>query len=109
MCVSKNILLIDDDDKDIELIIEALTELGLSKQVGIFRDGEETLNYFFPKEPDNMGVYKKPDLIILDLNMPLVSGIEVLKKLKSDIEYKMIPIVILTSSKEEKDIRASYM
>jgi two-component system response regulator len=106
MSSQKRIMLIDDDDRDIELTMEALTEFGSSINVDIKRDGEETIDYFFPE--NKMEEVDKPDLIILDLKMPLVNGIEVLKKLKSDTEFKIIPIVILTSSKEENDILASY-
>jgi two-component system, response regulator len=97
------ILLVEDSLDDAELTIRALKKKNLANNLNHFSDGEELLEYVF-RTPDN-GL---PKLILLDLKMPKMDGIEVLRHLKSDEKKKMIPVVMLTSSKEEKDIIESY-
>jgi two-component system response regulator len=97
------ILLVEDNQDDAELTIRALKKRNLANNLIHFKDGEEVLDYIF-KTPDN-GL---PKLILLDLKMPKVDGIEVLRHLKSDEQKKMIPVIMLTSSKEERDIIESY-
>jgi two-component system, response regulator len=97
------ILLVEDSLDDAELTIRALKKKNLANNLRHFSDGEELLEYVF-RTPDN-GL---PKLILLDLKMPKMDGIEVLRHLKSDEKKKMIPVVMLTSSKEEKDIIESY-
>jgi two-component system, response regulator len=97
------ILLVEDSMDDAELTIRALKKKNLANNLRHFSDGEELLEYVF-RTPDN-GL---PKLILLDLKMPKMDGIEVLRHLKSDEKKKMIPVVMLTSSKEEKDIIESY-
>jgi two-component system response regulator len=97
------ILLVEDSQDDAELTMRALKKNSLANNLKHFKDGEEVLEYIF-KTPDN-GLSK---LILLDLKMPRVDGIEVLRALKKDDQKKMIPVVMLTSSKEERDIVESY-
>lgn len=96
------ILLVEDCDEDADLAIRALRKNNLSNNLLHLKDGEEALDFLF-SEKNNM-----PKLILLDLKMPKVDGIEVLKVLKSDEKKKTIPIVMLTSSREERDIVESY-
>jgi len=97
------ILLVEDNPDDAGLTIRALKKHNLSNHLLHLQDGEEALNFLFAKELSQL-----PKLILLDLKMPKVDGIEVLRKVKSDPEKKIIPVVVLTSSKEERDIIESY-
>src|SRR6266481_5678471 len=96
------ILLVEDSLDDAELTIRALKKHNLGNHLLHLEDGEEALKYIF-SENNNM-----PKLILLDLKMPKVDGLEVLRKIKSDERKKIIPVVVLTSSKEERDIIESY-
>ena len=98
------ILLIEDNPEDAELMIRALTKNRLANNLLHLKDGEEALAYLFSSETNN----SIPKLILLDLKMPKVDGIEVLKIIKNDPQKKIIPVVVLTSSKEEEDIVKSY-
>lgn len=97
------ILLIEDNLDDAGLTIRALKKYNLANHLLHLRDGEEALNYLY--SPTNNTL---PKLILLDLKMPKVDGLEVLRRIKWDEEKKMIPVVVLTSSKEEQDIVRSY-
>ena len=102
------ILMVEDDPKDVELTLTALEEYNLANEVIVTRDGEQALDYL-----NCRGEYKArssghPAVMLLDLKLPKVDGLEVLKQIKSDGELRMIPVVVLTSSKEEKDMVASY-
>jgi len=97
------ILLIEDNADDAELTIRALKKRNLANNLLHINDGEEALDYLFDSANSNY-----PKLILLDLKMPKVDGIEILKKIKSDKLRKVIPVVMLTSSKEERDIIESY-
>lgn len=96
------ILLVEDNLNDAELTIRALKKNNLANNLIHLEDGKEALDFLY----DDNNV--PPKLILLDLKMPRVDGIEVLRKLKSDEQRKVIPIVVLTSSKEERDIVESY-
>jgi len=104
-----DIVLCEDNGDDAELTIRALSTHGLDRSLIHLKDGEALLHYIYCT-----GAYatrnaaELPRLIILDLKMPKVDGLEVIRKLKSDTRTSMIPIVLLTSSKEEKDIKESY-
>ena len=104
----KNILLAEDNANDIELTLAALRANRLANEVVIARDGAEALDYlcrrasFAQREPGN------PALVLLDLKMPKVDGLEVLRHVKSDSSLKTIPVVVLTSSREEQDVVRSY-
>lgn len=97
------ILLIEDNLDDAELAIRALKKKNLANNLLHISDSEEALEYLFGEDNN-----KYPKLILLDLKMPKIDGIQVLKRIKSDPEKKVIPVVMLTSSKEEKDIVESY-
>ena len=102
------ILLAEDDVQDAELTLEALSESHLAEQVCVVHDGEEALNYLFRRGKFETRLKGNPVVILLDLKLPKIDGLEVLEKIKSDSDLKKIPVVILTSSKMEKDIIESY-
>jgi len=103
------ILLVEDNPNDVELSLRALKKNNLANRVVVVNDGEEALDLIFAR-----GTYKSrtienvPKVILLDLKLPKVDGLEVLRAVKSDQHTKAIPVVILTSSREEKDIIESY-
>jgi two-component system response regulator len=103
------ILLIEDNPNDVELTLYALKRHNLANKIHVVRDGSEALDYMF-----HQGDYKDaptstpPKVILLDLKLPKVSGLEVLKQLKDNPQTKTIPVVVLTSSSEEQDIIESY-
>ena len=97
------ILLIEDNPDDAGLTIRALKKHNLANNLLHLHDGEEALNFLFSEKMNGI-----PKVILLDLKMPKVDGIEVLRRIKSDERKKIIPVVVLTSSKEERDIVESY-
>jgi two-component system response regulator len=97
-----DILLVEDNPDDAGLTIRALKKHNLANQLLHLEDGQEALDFLFNDKNE------MPRLIVLDLKMPKVDGIDVLRKLKSDQHRKVIPVVVLTSSREEKDIVESY-
>ena len=104
----KKILFAEDDNRDAELTIEAFSELNLANNVIRVKNGSEVLDYLNKK-----GIYKNredgfPVVIILDLNMPILNGLETLKIIKNTPEFKNIPVVMLTSSKDEINLAKSY-
>jgi len=101
------IVLIEDNPTDAELTLHALKKSNLANNVKVLRDGEEALEYLFSACP-LPGTSGCPYLILLDLKLPKISGLEVLEKIRSDERTKMIPVVVLTSSAEEKDRVESY-
>ncbi len=104
----KRILLAEDDERDIELTLAALEEFNLANEVVVVNDGEEALDYLYFQGKYANRPSGNPAVILLDIKMPKVTGLEVLKQIKSDENLKKIPTVILTSSKEEKDIIEGY-
>jgi DNA-binding response OmpR family regulator len=102
------ILMVEDDPKDVELTLTALEEYNLANEVIVTRDGEQALDYLYCRGEYKTRSSGNPAVMLLDLKLPKVDGLEVLKQIKSDGELKMIPVVVLTSSKEEKDMVASY-
>jgi len=102
------ILLVEDDPKDVELTLTALEEYNLANEVIVARDGEEALEYLYSRGKFKTRSSGNPAVVLLDLKLPKVDGLEVLKQVKSEEKLRMIPIVVLTSSKEEKDMVASY-
>lgn len=102
------ILLIEDDANDEELIRLALEENGIMHDLSIVRDGPEALDFLFCKGPYQNREFHNPYLIILDLKIPKISGTEVLKQIRANQITCHIPVVIFTSSREEKDIRNCY-
>lgn len=102
------ILMVEDDPKDVELTLTALEEYNLANEVVVARDGEEALDYLYCRGTFQMRAGENPAVLLLDLKLPKVDGLEVLQRIKSDDKLKMIPVVVLTSSHEEKDMVASY-
>ena len=102
------ILLVEDSDADAELITRALRKSNLVNKVVRLRDGVEALEFVFRQGPYRQRGGGQPRLILLDLKMPRLGGIEVLRRLKADEGTKVIPVVVLTSSAEEQDVLDSY-
>src|ERR1700681_2934997 len=102
------ILLVEDDPKDVELTLTALEEYKLANEVVVARDGEEALDYLYRRGNFATRSTDNPAVLLLDLKLPKVDGLEVLQQMKSDEKLKLIPVVVLTSSHEEKDVVASY-
>jgi DNA-binding response OmpR family regulator len=102
------ILLVEDDPKDVELTLTALEEYNLANEVIVARDGEEALEYLYSRGKFKTRSSGNPAVMLLDLKLPKVDGLEVLKQIKSEEKLRMMPVVVLTSSKEEKDMVASY-
>ena len=102
------ILIVEDDPKDVELTLTALEEYNLANEVVVTRDGEEALDYLYCRGNFKMRTSDNPAVLLLDLKLPKVDGLEVLKQIRSDERLKMIPVVVLTSSHEEKDMMRSY-
>ncbi len=102
------ILLVDDSDADAELVLRALRKGGVVNKVMRLRDGVEALEFAFREGAFHQRRGAQPRLILLDLKMPRLGGIDVLQRLKADERTRMIPIVVLTSSAEEQDVAESY-
>ena len=102
------ILMVEDDSKDVELTLTALEEYNLANEVLVTRDGEEALDYLNCRGKFSMRTRENPAVILLDLKLPKVDGLEVLKQVKADENLRYIPVVVLTSSHEEKDLVTSY-
>jgi CheY-like chemotaxis protein len=102
------ILLVEDDPKDVELTLTALEEYNLANEVVVVGDGAEALDYLYLRGNFMRRAGENPAVLLLDLKLPKVDGLEVLQQIKSDEKLKMIPVVVLTSSHEEKDMVASY-
>jgi CheY-like chemotaxis protein len=104
----QRILVVEDNENDLELTLDALSEHKLVNHIDTVSDGEEALDYLYRRGSYSSRETQNPIVILLDLKLPKVSGLEVLKDIKENPELKMIPVVILTSSKEESDIISSY-
>jgi len=104
----KNILLVEDDSKDVELMLAALEENHLANRIVVLENGEEALDYLY-----ELGKFEKrssgnPIVVLLDNKMPKVNGLEVLKTIKADENLRLIPVVVLTSSRETPDLVEFY-
>jgi CheY-like chemotaxis protein len=104
----KRILIVEDDQKDVELTVNALGEHNLANDIFIARDGVEALDYLYRRGAFAQEAEGDPIVILLDLKMPKMDGIQVLRQIKSDKNLQMIPVVILTSSRESQDLEACY-
>jgi CheY-like chemotaxis protein len=104
----KRILLAEDDPRDVELILESLGDYNLANEVVVAIDGEEALDYLYHRGKFKGRPDGNPAVMLLDLKMPKVSGMEVLRQIRADEKLKMMPVVVLTSSREEKDWVESY-
>lgn len=101
------VLLIEDNACDVEMTLRAFKKNNLTNKIHVIEDGATALKFLFGKESDRQsGAW--PKLILLDLKLPKVGGLEILKRLKSDERTKVIPVVVLTSSQQEQDIITSY-
>ncbi|RPI16701.1 MAG: response regulator [Ignavibacteriae bacterium] len=104
----KRILIVEDNENDLELTLDTLTEYNLANNVDVARDGEEALDYLFKKNKFSARDGNNPIVILLDIKLPKINGLEVLKTIRNTDGYKKIPVVILTSSREEKDLNEGY-
>ena len=104
----RNILLVDDSERDTELALDALSQNNIANCVVALRDGAEALDYLYRRGPFAGRTSEQPAVVLLDLKMPKVDGIEVLRQIKGDALLKLIPVVVLTSSREEQDVVNSY-
>lgn len=104
----KNILLAEDDPRDVELTLQALEEHALANRVVVVGDGEKALDYLYCRGEFKTRMGGDPILIMLDLKMPKVNGLEVLKTIKADAHLRVIPVVVLSSSRETPDLAECY-
>jgi CheY-like chemotaxis protein len=108
MSEMKRIVLAEDNANDVELTLAALGEINLADEVVVLRDGAETLDYLYRRNDHAGRAPGNPAVLLLDLKMPKVDGLDVLRALKADEALKTIPVVMLTSSREEQDLVRSY-
>lgn len=104
----KRILIVDDSPKDIELTVAALTENNLANEIIIAEDGEEALDYLYRRGKFASYDSSNPAVILLDIKMPKMNGIEALTHIRSNPMFKSIPVIMVTSSREERDLVESY-
>ena len=104
----KHILLVEDNPNDVELTLEGLSEYNLANNIQVVRDGAEALDYLYYRGKFAGRISNNPVVVILDLKLPKIDGIEVLRQIKSDEKLRLVPVVILTSSNEESDKVKSY-
>jgi CheY-like chemotaxis protein len=108
MSLLRSLLLVEDNPNDVELTLSALKEANLANEIVVANDGEQALDYLFRRGRHLGRKTSQPGFILLDLKMPKVDGHEVLKQIRADPELRLIPVVILTSSREERDLFQSY-
>jgi CheY-like chemotaxis protein len=104
----KRILLVDDSPRDIEMELDAFAQQNLVSEVVVARDGAEALDYLYRRAPFADRATDQPDVVLLDVKMPRVDGLEVLRQIKSSPQLKTIPVVMMTSSRLEQDLMRSY-
>jgi CheY-like chemotaxis protein len=104
----RRILLVEDNLKDVELTLAALAENNLANEVVVTRDGQEALDYLHRRGVFKMRAEGHPAVVLLDLKLPKIDGLEVLSRIKGDPELQSIPVVMLTSSRQEQDLTRSY-
>jgi CheY-like chemotaxis protein len=108
MTTLARILIVEDDPNDVELTLTALEEYNLANEVVVTRDGQEALDYLHRRGQYSNRSHENPAVILLDLKLPKVDGLQVLQQIKSDERLKMVPVIVLTSSHQEKDVMRSY-
>jgi len=104
----KKILLVDDSPRDTEMAIDVLQQYHLANEITTLRDGAEALDYIYRRGEWATRAGSDPAVILLDLKMPRVDGLEVLRQLKSDARFRTIPVVVMTSSREDQDLNRCY-
>jgi two-component system response regulator len=102
------ILLVDDNEDDIDLTIRAIRKTSINQHVVVARDGQEALDYLFAEGEYEGEEHELPSVVLLDLNMPRVGGLDVLKRLRSELLTEILPVVVLTTSDEQNDVVRSY-
>jgi CheY-like chemotaxis protein len=102
------IIYADDNPYDIELFLEVFTDLGMDYPVVVLRDGQEVLDHLAQKTNAEAGAALSPEAILLDIKMPKINGLEVLKKIRAQPEFDQVPIIMITSSEMAKDITTCY-
>jgi CheY-like chemotaxis protein len=102
------ILIVEDDPNDVELTLTALADYNLANEVVVARDGQQALDFLYCRGEFSTRATGNPAVMLLDLKLPKIGGLEVLQQVKSDENLKTIPVVVLTSSNEEKDMMRSY-
>jgi CheY-like chemotaxis protein len=105
---SRQILVVDDDPRNVELIVSALAEQGFPHETTVARDGAEALDYLFRRGTFAGRNGHQPDLVLLDLKMPCRDGFDLLREVRADETLKLLPVVVFTSSEEERDRLKSY-
>ncbi len=108
MTAGKPIVLVEDNPRDVELVLAAMEEHHLADKVVVCRDGAEVLDYLYCRGRYKTRLQGNPAVVFLDLKMPKVDGLEVLRTIKADAQLRPIPVVMLTSSREERDLAQSY-
>jgi CheY-like chemotaxis protein len=108
MSTLKRILLVEDSDNDVQLTLSALEETHLANAVDVVSDGQQALDYLYCRGAFTQRGGERPAVVLLDLKLPKLNGLEVLAQLKGDPELKTIPVVMLTSSREEPDLKRAY-
>jgi CheY-like chemotaxis protein len=108
MAPLKRILLVEDNERDVELTLAALDENNLANEVVTARDGVEALDYLYHRGKFSGHANGLPVVVLLDLKMPRVDGLEVLRQMRNDATLKHVPVVMITSSREEQDLVSSY-
>lgn len=99
-----DIILVEDNPADIEMTVDALAENNLANRVKVLKDGQEALDYIFRQgEYGTCGICERPTLILLDLKLPKIDGLEILRRIRADERTKSIPVVVLTSSPQDQD------
>jgi two-component system response regulator len=102
------ILLVEDNPSDVRLTLHALERNNLANQIHVVRDGAEALDFLFSTGPYTERIQRNPRVVLLDLKLPLIDGVEVLRRMKEEPRTRTIPVVVLTSSREERDIVETY-